>query len=245
MPASATEASSRWQIVVLSDHELIFFLSLFPPPCAQPSSFARIRYLVLECHVPASLLTFSLYFFNLFFYCGMVYYGMGKMEVNASVYCKYEQPQSSKSLSIYVFSLTRIKFAVESILNLDKSVTFHLWSSAVMLTFSSWTVATISNLLAVFLCSSVWNDLVCSLTVLVTIMGGVYRNPYETKSSNHREAVSIFNHHNFVLTSVLVILLLYCCLFCVLSNDMLNVFNDTFSYKIHASASWSLKTLYP
>ena len=40
----------------------------------------------------------------------------------------------------------------------------------------------------------------------------------------------ISNHHNFFLTSV-VIVVPYCCLFCVVSNDMLNVSNsiDMFS----------------
>ena len=43
----------------------------------------------------------------------------------------------------------------------------------------------------------------------------------------------ISNHHNTFppLTSVQVILLPYCCIFCVLSNDMLNVSIDTFFKK--------------
>ena len=39
----------------------------------------------------------------------------------------------------------------------------------------------------------------------------------------------ISNHHNFHLTSVHVSLIPYCCLFCVPSNDMLNVSIGTFS----------------
>ena len=39
----------------------------------------------------------------------------------------------------------------------------------------------------------------------------------------------ISNHHNFPPTSVQVIVVPYCCLFCVLSNGMLNVSIGIFS----------------
>ena len=39
------------------------------------------------------------------------------------------------------------------------------------------------------------------------------------------------------LTSVQVMLVPYCCLFCVLSNDMLNVSIGTFSYEIYTTSN--------
>ena len=49
----------------------------------------------------------------------------------------------------------------------------------------------------------------------------------------------------FFLTSLQVILVPSCCLFCVLSNDMLNVSVGTFSWTIHAPTSRSLKKSAP
>ena len=49
-------------------------------------------------------------------------------------------------------------------------------------------------------------------------------------TSNHKSFKHIFcNYLNFVLTSVQVILVPYCCLFSVLSSDVLNVSRGTFS----------------
>ena len=47
---------------------------------------------------------------------------------------------------------------------------------------------------------------------------------------------------NFFLTSVQVIIVAYCCLFCVLLNNVLNVSIGT---KIHAPTSWSQKKSAP
>ena len=55
----------------------------------------------------------------------------------------------------------------------------------------------------------------------------------------------ISNHYNFCfLTSGQVILISSCCLFCVLSNDMLNVSIGFFSLKIHVPTSRLLINLY-
>ena len=42
-----------------------------------------------------------------------------------------------------------------------------------------------------------------------------------------------------------VILVPYCCLFCVLSNDVLDITTATFSWKMHAPTSRSLQKLQP
>ena len=43
------------------------------------------------------------------------------------------------------------------------------------------------------------------------------------------KSLKVITIHNFFVASVQVILVSYCCLFCVLSNGMLNVSIDTFS----------------
>ena len=64
-----------------------------------------------------------------------------------------------------------------------------------------------------------------------------------TTTKHLKKLYLISNHHNLILTSVQVILVPYCCLFCVLSNDMLNVSIGTFSWQIYAPTSRSLKKI--
>ena len=61
---------------------------------------------------------------------------------------------------------------------------------------------------------------------------------YVTTTQNYSNVCS---SHDFLLIYVLVILMPYCCLFRVLSNDMLTVSIGTFSLKILAPTSWSLQ----
>ena len=51
----------------------------------------------------------------------------------------------------------------------------------------------------------------------------------EVHTTKHPPKCHISNHHNIFLTSVQVILAPYCCLFCVLPSDMLDVSIGTFS----------------
>ena len=65
-----------------------------------------------------------------------------------------------------------------------------------------------------------------------------------TKGSNTKKLYQIVITITFFLTSVHVVLVTYCCLLCVLSNDMLNISIGKFSLKIDTPTSRPLNNLY-